>query len=243
MSNLNFEKNGNTLKPNKIGFYLVFGLCLTAAAVVWWSVSNRDDAVAPDEEPVYTLQDTSSQDEWENLLAEANAGTESEEEDDTSSQPETTSSEAEKVTATAAREKVTYTAPVEGKLIKKFSGEELVYSATLCDWRVHDGIDLAAENGSEVKACAAGDVIDVYSDELFATTVVIRHSSTVTAYYRGLADKPAVAKGDKVTAGSVLGKVGEISCESSDESHIHLSVKSGGSYVDPIKTMSLVIKS
>ena len=48
---------------------------------------------------------------------------------------------------------------------------------------------------------------------------------------------PAVKEGETVSAGQTLGKVGSVSCECAEESHIHLEVKQDDSYLDPEKLM------
>ena len=46
-----------------------------------------------------------------------------------------------------------------------------------------------------------------------------------------------VKKGDTVSAGQTIGKVGSVSCECAEESHIHLEVMEGEKYLDPSKAM------
>ena len=46
-----------------------------------------------------------------------------------------------------------------------------------------------------------------------------------------------VKKGDTVSVGQTIGKVGSVSCECAEESHIHLEVMEGEKYLDPIKAM------
>ena len=65
--------------------------------------------------------------------------------------------------------------PLEGEVVTAFSMEELVYNATLGDWRTHDGVDIAAEAGTSVLAASSGTVISVEEDPLMGTTVVIEH--------------------------------------------------------------------
>ena len=53
-----------------------------------------------------------------------------------------------------------------------------------------------------------------------------------------LADSDALLTalaGDTVTAGQKLGTVGTVGCECAEESHIHVEVKQGESYLDPAK--------
>ena len=44
-------------------------------------------------------------------------------------------------------------------------------------------------------------------------------------------------EGETVCAGQTLGKVGSVSGECAEESHIHLEVKQDDSYLDPAKLM------
>ena len=40
------------------------------------------------------------------------------------------------------------------QVLNSYSGDELVYSKTLGDWRTHNGVDYAASRGAEVTASA-----------------------------------------------------------------------------------------
>ena len=46
----------------------------------------------------------------------------------------------------------------QGKVLAPYSGDELVYNATLGDWRTHNGVDAAAAAGDEVPAVKGGRV-------------------------------------------------------------------------------------
>ena len=62
--------------------------------------------------------------------------------------------------------------PVGQKLTKEFSGKDPIYSQTLNDWRVHEGVDLSAEEGEKVKAVSAGTVKDIYEDPMLGTCLL-----------------------------------------------------------------------
>ncbi len=46
------------------------------------------------------------------------------------------------------------TQPFSGRVLNAYSGDELVYSKTLGDWRTHNGVDYACAEGSAVSAPA-----------------------------------------------------------------------------------------
>ena len=77
-------------------------------------------------------------------------------------------------------------APVEGTEAAAFSVEALSYNETTRDWRTHNGVDLAAESGTEVRASADGRVYTTYDDDALGATVVIRHDGGYTTRYSSL---------------------------------------------------------
>lgn len=124
--------------------------------------------------------------------------------------------------------------PLEGEVITAFSMEELVYNATLGDWRTHDGVDIAAEAGTSVLAASSGTVVSVEEDPLMGTTVVIEHDGGYQTTYSNLQAEPSVAEGDTVSAGQIIGAVGDTAAaEAAQGPHLHFSVTCDGEPVDP----------
>ena len=76
--------------------------------------------------------------------------------------------------------------PVEGEIINPYSNGELVKSETLGVWKTHDGIDIAAELGTEVKSATGGKVISVRDDPLWGICVIIDHYDGYEGHYYGL---------------------------------------------------------
>ena len=128
------------------------------------------------------------------------------------------------------------TQPVSGRVLNGYSGDELVYSKTLGDWRTHNGVDYAADKGAEVTAPAAGKVVETGTDDKWGPVVAIEDASGRIWRVCGTTDAK-VKKGDTVSAGQTIGKVGSVSCECAEESHIHLEVMEGEKYLDPVKAM------
>ena len=124
--------------------------------------------------------------------------------------------------------------PVEGEIIGVFSMDTLSYNQTTRDWRVHNGVDIAAEAGSQVVAAADGEVYTVYEDETLGHTVVIRHRDGYSTKYASLDPDVLVHPGDTVQMGQAIGCVGESALlESAIGTHVHFSVSCDGEAVDP----------
>jgi len=123
--------------------------------------------------------------------------------------------------------------PLEGETVAAFSMTELRYDATMGDWRTHDGIDIQADEGSEVLAAKAGTVRSVYEDAMMGTVVVVDHDNDYQSLYAGLQADPPVVGGDRVTAGQVIGAVGTAAAEADRGPHLHFSVTRSGEPVDP----------
>lgn len=155
-----------------------------------------------------------------------------------SAQPESSSAPNESSEASAPSQQpersvlATFSLPVSGAAITPFSGDMLVKNETLNDWRTHNGIDISAAVGSIVTASCDGIVTDVRSDPLWGNVVEVSCGEYVMTY-AGLADEIPVAEEMPVSAGEVIGSVGEIPCELLLEPHLHFDVKQNGKYVDP----------
>ena len=136
------------------------------------------------------------------------------------------------MTATAS----VFTWPVRGEVLRPHAVETLRYDQTMGDWRVHDGVDIAADLGTQVRAPAGGTVSDFYTDDLMGTTVVILHADGVMSTCSNLAAPVAVEIGDTVLTGDIIGTVGRTAiAESEEASHIHLSMTKDGVSVDPLE--------
>ncbi len=125
-------------------------------------------------------------------------------------------------------------APVEGEVLAEYAMECLSYNQTTRDWRVHNGVDLAAESGTQVHAAADGKVYTVYDDDQMGKTVVIRHENGYTTKYASLAEDVNVLAGDTVKMGDTIGCVGTTALmEQALGDHVHFSVTKNDEPVDP----------
>ena len=123
------------------------------------------------------------------------------------------------------------TQPFSGRVLNAYSGDELVYSKTLGDWRTHNGTDYTAE---QVTAVAAGTVTAIADDALWGRVVEVTDAQDHVWRYCGL-EEVAVTQREKVTAGTRLGTTGNVPAEAQQGSHLHLECRKAGACLDPEK--------
>nr|MBE6545431.1 M23 family metallopeptidase [Oscillospiraceae bacterium] len=206
----------------KIIYAVVIGvLCVTAVVIGIVSAMNRTPDT-PDDDPTANLP--SEGDGNENEGGDNSQGGENEGENEEDKTPE----------------KLTFTSPIVGEVVKGHSIDTPVFSDTLQEWRVHTGIDISADEGAEVRAAADGTVTRVYSDPFLGKSVEITHDGGIVSIYSNLASTDiAVKEGDAVKSGALVGYVGDTSLsELADEAHLHFAIKVGGVSVNPLDYLS-----
>jgi murein DD-endopeptidase MepM/ murein hydrolase activator NlpD len=221
--------------PGGPGFYAALLLCLAVAGVGgYFLLMDRTPEPTVQEEPAVQEEAAAPVTDLPVQLPEAEPESEpepEETEDQPVSMPETEVAAQAPVTA---EEPLTVVSPLEGDVVAAFSMDQLLYNPTLEDWRTHDGVDIAAAEGSSVLAASAGTVVAVDDDVLMGTTVVIEHSGGYHTLYANLQSPPLWKAGDAVSAGQLIGTVGtSAAAESAQGPHLHFSVTLDGEPVDP----------
>ena len=122
----------------------------------------------------------------------------------------------------------TFVWPVSGRVLSDFG-------ATATGGK-NDGINIAASNGTPIKAAASGTVTYA-GDELknYGNLVLIKHSGGYTTAYAH-ANRLIVARGAFVTRGQVIGYVGQTGDVSSPQ--LHFEIRSGTTPVNPRSYLS-----
>lgn len=105
-------------------------------------------------------------------------------------------------------------------------------------WKLHDGTDFGAPCGSPIRAAASGTVVAITFTSAWGNRLVIDHGSgagghLVTAYNH--AQGYAVAVGDHVSAGRVIGAVGSTGLATG--CHLHFQTWVDGRLVDPMTVL------
>ncbi len=241
---MNELKTKNPKEKNKkkgLHFYVALGICILAVGVAAYTTYDsivrfagvEEDLTASKTQQKYQAYSENSAKSSPNAKHEKNF---------IPSQAKTnvqrkTSAKTQETISTNAKAKGVIVYPTSKNIIKKYSGENPVFSKTLNDWRVHNGVDLAAEQGSKIKAITNGKVKEIFNDAMFGTTMVIEHDGRFTAYYSGLGETTLVNVDDKVESGQEIASINNIPSESADGSHLHLSIKKDGKFIDPVEIL------
>lgn len=223
----NFLKNstlGKKLGPK--GLYVTLGACLIAlggAGVAAYNktVSDINDSLA--------IEQPNGEQQADNKKTDV--------EKEESSLGDTSSSQADNSSDNALDiQTQPNVMPVNGEILNPFSNGELVKDATLGVWKTHDGVDIKADVGTQVKAMNKGKVTKVWEDALWGNCITIDHGSGVIGHYYSLSKAMNVTEGDEVNAGEVIGSVGDTAeCEAAELSHLHFGLKKNGEWIDPIE--------
>lgn len=116
--------------------------------------------------------------------------------------------------------------PVTGTITSRFGANESIRDHT------HMGMDIAAPNGTTIKAAADGKV--VHSGWLggYGNLIIIDHGNGIQTYY-GHCSKLYVSEGEEISAGDSIGAVG--STGNSTGNHLHFEIRKNGSQINPQK--------
>ncbi len=99
------------------------------------------------------------------------------------------------------------------------------YSSRRSAWRMHTGVDLAADQGTPVLASLAGRVVLAESIEGYGATVLLDHGGGWQTLYAHLLDT-AVQAGQWLEQGATLGSVGMTG--SATGPHLHFELRRQG---------------
>jgi len=131
------------------------------------------------------------------------------------------------------KDNVPYVIPIDKVDIVKYSvthGVKMIDPFTKKE-RVHNGIDIVANEGTKIIAAADGIVTYAsFSEKGWGNLIIIRHDENYETLYAHLKEF-TVEPGDKVKAGQEIASVG--STGKSTGPHLHYEVRKDGDRVDP----------
>lgn len=222
------------------GFYAALAVCLVGAVAAAWITVNQSISSALEENSSVPVKQSRNDEYTSGSAFDAKdaAAPKQNTPVEVPAESSTASTQSEE-TFNFIKKEQKFSLPVEGNIIRGHSGGELIKYDALNEWRTHDGIDIEAAVGTEIKATADGKIASVKNDPLWGWTVEISHNDGFTSYYSGL-EKPAVEEGTEVAKGDTVGTLGETNlAEVSDASHLHFAIKQDGKFVDPAEKLNL----
>jgi len=95
---------------------------------------------------------------------------------------------------------------------------------------MHQGLDLAAPEGTEVYAVADGTVSETGEDPIYGIYIIITHQNRITSLY-GHLQKIETVLLSTVRSGTLIGRVGNTG--QSTGPHLHFELRQDGRAVDP----------
>ncbi|NLN82142.1 MAG: M23 family metallopeptidase [Clostridiales bacterium] len=233
MGHINFDK-GNKKKSAFNGFYLALAICLVAVggvAVTTFISAMRGvetDKKGKSENPaVATTNPTKPVGQVVTNIP-----------DDRTSTPKSTATSVS--TSTTAARADLFILPLTNQVIRAYSNSKPVFSPTMNDWRVHNGVDFAGSTNQTVKALADGTIASISKDTIWGDVVLIDHGYGIQSRYCGV--NTSLKKGAKVKVGDEIGKITVIPCETSDPPHLHLEIMVNNEYVNPIEAIGREVK-
>jgi len=118
--------------------------------------------------------------------------------------------------------------PVTGRIssifgLRRFFNEQ--------ERRPHSGLDIAASEGTPIKAVASGTVLDAGDFFFSGNMIYIDHGQGIITLYAHLS-KISVKPGDVVRQGDIIGEVGQTGRVTGP--HLHFAVYANQALIDPM---------
>lgn len=124
--------------------------------------------------------------------------------------------------------------PVSGEVLTPYSGDTLVFSETLQDYRTHGGVDIKSRPLEKVMAAERGIVKETSFDKLLGITIRIDHENGFESVYSNLSTENMVKVGERIEKGMIISGVGDTAIsESGEETHLHFELYKDGKAVNP----------
>lgn len=126
------------------------------------------------------------------------------------------------------------------QVLHDYSRDEFLYNETMGWYETHKGVDLKSESSTDVLAAEAGEVVQLYTNNIEGTVIVIKHNDQFTSKYSSLDSNVAVKVGDKVKKGQKLGSVSNSAGEEfKSGAHLHFELLKDNNQINPNDYLAL----
>lgn len=206
---------------------------LSTEKIIGLVPNEEEDTANPTEVTGSTISKTIEevQKELENQVAKNDVTNEEVNYNDTKTNVEEQSIQ---VVKEEVKKELSFAYPVEGEILREYAMDELIFSETLDEWTVHQGLDIKADRTTVVKAAETGTVVAIKNDPRYGLTVIIEHEDGFKTVYSNLLTTEFIAEDESVEKGQSIGTVGNSAVfEIADEPHLHFEMIKNGEYVNP----------
>ena len=134
-----------------------------------------------------------------------------------------------KVSAKPKKE-IVFVKPCGGKIITAFSGEELIFSKTLKEWTIHDGVDISS--------ICEGEITNIKYDYKYGNVIEIKNDEYMIKY-ACVEPLESLKIGDEIEVGQQIATVSDdMGYEVSEGPHLHLEIFRNDVQINPSKLIS-----
>lgn len=117
--------------------------------------------------------------------------------------------------------------PLNGKVVSPYGFRNDPFTN---EYKMHNGIDIAAATGTDISASFSGEVLKTAYSQTYGNYVIISHSESLSTLYAHCS-KIYVKEGQSVQKGDVIAAVG--STGRSTGPHLHFEVRIADKKIDP----------
>ena len=117
--------------------------------------------------------------------------------------------------------------PLNGKVVSPYGFRNDPFTN---EYKMHNGIDIAAEMGTDISSAFQGEIIKTGYSQTYGYYVIVSHSSSLNTLYAHCS-KIIAEEGQCVQKGDVIAKVG--STGRSTGPHLHFEVRIDDKKIDP----------
>lgn len=118
------------------------------------------------------------------------------------------------------------------------------YNKTMDYYRVHRGMDFAADEGTNVFACVDGVVTEIVTNnDMYGSVIKILHANDIVTVYKFVVPTSGLKVGSAVNRGDTIATVAKATgVEIAEGDHLHLEVFEKNKSVDPDSYLKIVAK-